>query len=224
MNVEVTGAFGSPGEPAKNITYRVRVDADAPQGTIDDLIRTNDTLTEIQNTLRAGCAVRLEQACVQSPANRSQFPIANSKKKRDPANRSHHASLARSAVGRFASKTNGFAPAASSGTHSTLEESAQRACINGLKRSASLAVDGRRIPIGMRTEQMSMGGTPTLSFLCTSLNLGRDRLAPARFRGLLSESIRRTRSASDGETPRIREVSRRLGNGVLIVTRWLTLF
>ena len=62
VKVEVTGTFGNPGEPANNITYRVRVDADAPQGAIDCLIRTTDTLTEIQNTLRAGCAVRLEQA------------------------------------------------------------------------------------------------------------------------------------------------------------------
>jgi organic hydroperoxide reductase OsmC/OhrA len=62
VNVEVTGTFGNPGEPARNINYRVRVDADVPQGTIDDLIRTTDTVTEIQNTLRAGCAVRLEQA------------------------------------------------------------------------------------------------------------------------------------------------------------------
>jgi organic hydroperoxide reductase OsmC/OhrA len=62
VNVEVTGTFGNPGEPAKNITYRVRVDADARQDTIDDLIRVTDTVTEIQNTLRAGCAVRLEQA------------------------------------------------------------------------------------------------------------------------------------------------------------------
>ena len=62
MNVEVVGTFGNPGEPARNITYRVGVDAAAPQETIDDLIRTTDTVTEIQNTLRAGCAVRLEQA------------------------------------------------------------------------------------------------------------------------------------------------------------------
>lgn len=62
VNVEVMGTFENPGEPAKNITYRARVDADAPQATIDDLIRTTDTVTEIQNTLRAGCAVRLEQA------------------------------------------------------------------------------------------------------------------------------------------------------------------
>jgi len=62
VNVEVTGTFGNPGDPGRNVTYRVRVDADAPQETIDDLIRTTDTVTEIQNTLRAGCAVRLEQA------------------------------------------------------------------------------------------------------------------------------------------------------------------
>lgn len=62
VNVEVMGTFGNPGEPAKNVTYRVRVDANASQETIDDLIRTTDTVTEIQNTLRAGCAVRLEQA------------------------------------------------------------------------------------------------------------------------------------------------------------------
>jgi organic hydroperoxide reductase OsmC/OhrA len=59
VNVEVTGTFGSPGEPARDISYRVQVHADAPQSTIDDLIRTTDALTEIQNTVRAGCPVRL---------------------------------------------------------------------------------------------------------------------------------------------------------------------
>ncbi len=62
VNVQVTGTFGNPGEPARDITYRVHVRADAPQAAIDDLIRSTDSLTEIQNTLRAGCAVRLEQA------------------------------------------------------------------------------------------------------------------------------------------------------------------
>jgi uncharacterized OsmC-like protein len=60
VKVEVTGTFGNPGEPARDISYRVQVRADAPQAEIDDLIRTTDALTEIQNTLRAGCAVRLE--------------------------------------------------------------------------------------------------------------------------------------------------------------------
>jgi uncharacterized OsmC-like protein len=61
VNVELTGAFGNPGEPARDITYRVKVRADAPQAAIDDLIRATDAVTEIQNTLRAGCSVRLEQ-------------------------------------------------------------------------------------------------------------------------------------------------------------------
>lgn len=73
-------------------------------------------------------------------------------------NRSRHLSVARSAVGRLVSKTNGFARVATSGTRSTREEYALPACISGLKRSASLAVDGRRIPTGMRTEQTSMTG------------------------------------------------------------------
>jgi hypothetical protein len=37
----------------------VQVRADAPQETIDDLIRATDSLTEIQNTLRVGCNVKL---------------------------------------------------------------------------------------------------------------------------------------------------------------------
>jgi organic hydroperoxide reductase OsmC/OhrA len=62
VDVEVKGAFANPGEPARDITYSVRVHADAPQTAIDDLIRATDSVTEIQNTLRAGCVVRLEQA------------------------------------------------------------------------------------------------------------------------------------------------------------------
>jgi len=61
IKVEVTGTFGNAGEPARDISYRVQVQADAPQAAIDDLIRTTDSLAEIQNTLRAGCPVRLEQ-------------------------------------------------------------------------------------------------------------------------------------------------------------------
>ena len=61
VKVEVTGVFGNAGEPARDITCRVQVRADATQATIDELIRTTDSLAEIQNTLRAGCALRLEQ-------------------------------------------------------------------------------------------------------------------------------------------------------------------
>lgn len=62
VEVEVMGTFGNPGEPARDISYRVQVRADAPQAEIDDLIRTTDAVTEIQNTVRTGCAVRLEHA------------------------------------------------------------------------------------------------------------------------------------------------------------------
>ncbi len=61
VTVNVTGTFGNPGEPARDISYRVQVRADAAQAEIDDLIRATDAATEIQNTLRTGCAVRLEQ-------------------------------------------------------------------------------------------------------------------------------------------------------------------
>ena len=59
VEVEVTGRFGDPGEPASDISYRVQVHAAAPQAVVDDLIRATDAVTEIQNTLRGGCAVRL---------------------------------------------------------------------------------------------------------------------------------------------------------------------
>lgn len=58
VEVEVSGTFGNPGEPARDVVYRAHVQADAPQTVIDDLIRATDSLTEIQNTLRSGCAVR----------------------------------------------------------------------------------------------------------------------------------------------------------------------
>jgi uncharacterized OsmC-like protein len=59
VRVEVSGTFAGPGEPVRDIIYRVHVQADAPQATIDELIRATDSLTEIQNTPRSGCPVRL---------------------------------------------------------------------------------------------------------------------------------------------------------------------
>ena len=59
VKVEATGTFENPAEPARDIIYRVEVSATASQNVIDDLIRVTDSVTEIQNTLRAGCAVRL---------------------------------------------------------------------------------------------------------------------------------------------------------------------
>ena len=59
VEVEVTGEFGGRGEPARGVTYRVKVDSPADRAVVDDLVRATDAVTEIQNTLRHGCAVRL---------------------------------------------------------------------------------------------------------------------------------------------------------------------
>jgi organic hydroperoxide reductase OsmC/OhrA len=59
VDVEVTGTFGQPGEAARDISYRAKVDAEASQSDIDELIRATDSVAEIQNTIRHGCAVRL---------------------------------------------------------------------------------------------------------------------------------------------------------------------
>ena len=60
------------------------------------------------------------------------------------------ASVARSAAGRPVKRTNGSALVATSGTPSIRAASAQFASISGLKPSAFLAADGRRIRFGMR--------------------------------------------------------------------------
>lgn len=69
-----------------------------------------------------------------------------------------HAFAARSALGHLARKTAGSAPAALSGTRSTLAGSARRACTSGLKLSASRALAGRCIHIGTRIRENSIGG------------------------------------------------------------------
>jgi len=65
------------------------------------------------------------------------------------------ASAARSAYGRPAKRTNGFAPAVTSGTRSTLAASALCAFINGVRLNVSLAADGRRIRTGIRPDTLS---------------------------------------------------------------------
>jgi len=64
-----------------------------------------------------------------------------------------HESAARYAAGRHASKISGSAPAAMSGIRSTLVASALPVFISALTRSASRAADGRRIPIGTRSNE-----------------------------------------------------------------------
>jgi uncharacterized OsmC-like protein len=60
VEVEVEGDFEAPGKPGSNIVYRARVNADAGDEKIQDLIRYTDSIAEIQNTVRLGTPVRLE--------------------------------------------------------------------------------------------------------------------------------------------------------------------
>ena len=59
IEVEVDGEFGSPGEPARNISYRakVKVRGATEQETIE-LLKHTDTVAEVHNTLRKGIDIR----------------------------------------------------------------------------------------------------------------------------------------------------------------------
>jgi uncharacterized OsmC-like protein len=59
VEVEVAGEFGAEGEPARNVSYRAKVTAQASEAQIRDLIRYTDQVAEIQNTLRRGAPVSL---------------------------------------------------------------------------------------------------------------------------------------------------------------------
>lgn len=59
VEVTVEGNFGKEGEPASNITYNAKVEADASESEIIALLKHTDTVAEIQNTLRNATAVTL---------------------------------------------------------------------------------------------------------------------------------------------------------------------
>src|SRR5512135_2511941 len=52
VEVEVEGEFGAEGEPAKNVSYRAKVTAQASEVQIRELMNQTDRVAEIQNTLR----------------------------------------------------------------------------------------------------------------------------------------------------------------------------
>lgn len=52
VEVEVEGEFGAEGEPAKNVSYRAKVTAQANEKQIQELMTHTDRVAEIQNTLR----------------------------------------------------------------------------------------------------------------------------------------------------------------------------
>ena len=61
VEVTVEGDFGAPGEPARNVTYRARVTAQASDEEIRSLMQHTDQVAEIQNTLRSATPVILTE-------------------------------------------------------------------------------------------------------------------------------------------------------------------
>ena len=61
LEVNVEGDFGAEGEPAKNVTYRAKVYANAGEDEIRELMKFTDAVAEIQNTLRIVTPVTLSQ-------------------------------------------------------------------------------------------------------------------------------------------------------------------
>ncbi len=59
VEVEVAGDFGAEGEPARNVTYRAKVTAQASEAEIRELMSHTDRVAEIQNTLRVEIPVTL---------------------------------------------------------------------------------------------------------------------------------------------------------------------
>jgi hypothetical protein len=57
--VTVSADWGGDPVRAQNVTYSVKIDADAVQETIEELIRHTDRVAEIPNSLRHGTEVRL---------------------------------------------------------------------------------------------------------------------------------------------------------------------
>ena len=59
VEVEVDGEFGAEGEPARNVSYRAKVAAEASEAQIRELMSHTDRVAEIQNTLRVGTPILL---------------------------------------------------------------------------------------------------------------------------------------------------------------------
>ena len=59
VEVEVEGDFGAEGEPARSVTHRAKVTAQASESEIRELMAHTDRVAEIHSTLRAATPVTL---------------------------------------------------------------------------------------------------------------------------------------------------------------------
>ena len=66
VEVAVEGEFGGEGEPARNLSYRAKVTAQASEAQIRELMSHTDRVAEIQNTLRVETPIVLSHIEVVS--------------------------------------------------------------------------------------------------------------------------------------------------------------
>lgn len=59
VTVSVVGHFGGRGEPARDVTFDVRVRSPESPDAVRELLRETDRVAEIQNSLRRGVGVTL---------------------------------------------------------------------------------------------------------------------------------------------------------------------
>lgn len=59
VSVEASGEFSAEGEPGYNMQYQAKLEGDASDEELVELIKHTDKVSEIQNTLRAGVKVSL---------------------------------------------------------------------------------------------------------------------------------------------------------------------
>ena len=59
IKVQASGYFYAEGEAGENFTYKVKIESNASDQELNDLIRTTDKVAEIHNTLRKGVEVTL---------------------------------------------------------------------------------------------------------------------------------------------------------------------
>ena len=59
LEVTVNGEFGGRGDPANNVSFDVKISADAIENEIEELLRLTDSVAEIQNTMRISIPVTL---------------------------------------------------------------------------------------------------------------------------------------------------------------------
>ncbi len=64
VEVDVTADFPAEGAAARTLGYSVRVRGDAPEAQLRELALATDRVAEIQNTLRGGIAVTLDDVAV----------------------------------------------------------------------------------------------------------------------------------------------------------------